>query len=367
MKIGFDAKRAFNNFTGLGNYSRFVIDGLATLYPDNEYFLFTPKANTKYQYPKDSKIITAKGKSLPFLWRSFSQVNDINNSNLDIYHGLSNELPLSILNAKKTKKIVTIHDLIYLRFPQLYKFADRQLYNYKYQQSCKNADKIIAISEQTATDIQDFYKTPSSKIEVFYQDCNPVFYQEIELNALLKVKKKYNLPDEYLLCVGTIEPRKNQLSILKALNLLQNKNIKLIIAGKPTAYKQELEKYITENQLNNQVQILNFVDFEDLPSLYKLAKVFIYPSVFEGFGIPLLEALNVGVPVISSKGSCFEEAGGKNSLYAEVNNTKELANCILSVWESESLRNEMIIKGLEHAKSFKKEVVLSKMMNLYIN
>ena len=316
MRIGFDAKRAFHNFSGLGNYSRNLINQLVTLYPENEYFLYNPKpGNVIPDFPPAGVEVhqpeNLLSRKLPSLWRSLQLPGVLNRDHLDVFHGLSNELPF---NVKKFsgKKVVSIHDLIFLKYPRLYNTADRLIYNYKFRQSAESADKVIAVSEQTKWDIADIFGTDPSKIEVIYQDCAPVFYEQEATGEFKKnIRNKYHLPEDYILYVGTIEERKNLLSILKAINQFRIE-LPLVVAGKPTPYKKQVVRYISEQRLTN-ISFIDYIVQGDLPEIYKNAGLFIYPSSYEGFGIPILEALNSGTPVITSRGSCLEETGAKSA------------------------------------------------------
>jgi glycosyltransferase involved in cell wall biosynthesis len=368
MKIGFEAKRAFKNFTGLGNYARSVITVLATHYPKNQYFIYTPTApqnsRTSFLFQLQNVIIkTAPIKLLKSYWRRQGVVKDLVKDGVEIYHGLSHELPKG-LKKHGIKSVVTIHDLIYLRYPQYFKWLDRQIYDLKFRLACKNANQIIAISEQTKRDIIQFFGTAESKIKVVYQGCDAKFYQSASSEKIKEVQSKYQLPKEFLLCVGTIENRKNQLLILEALSNLP-KSIPLVLVGKQTAYYQILQDYIQQKQLQNSVIFLKDVPFQDLPAIYQSAKIFVYPSKFEGFGIPILEALNCGVPVIATTGSCLEEAGGKDSLYVDPENASDLNEAILKVWNDENLQEEMISQGKKYALNFRDEKIAANLMQVY--
>lgn len=195
MKIGFDAKRAFYNTRGLGNYSRDTIRILSDKKPDNEYFLFTPKTANKIEFPFSSnncRIIEPSAflyKKFSSLWRTRFECTDIKRLKLDIFHGLSHELPIGI-EKTKAHSVVTMHDIIFLTFPHLYTWIDRQLYIKKYLSSCWAADKIIAISEQTKADLIEFTNISEEKITVVYQGCNPVFLQKIGKEKIIQTKKK---------------------------------------------------------------------------------------------------------------------------------------------------------------------------------
>lgn len=371
MRIGFDAKRAFNNTSGLGNYSRFVIAELVKQFPE-DYYLYTPGVNNIFrEFYRPAEYVHIRqpqgiNKILPGLWRTFNLAGDLKRDKIQLFHGLSNELPVNINQQVKT--VVTIHDLIFIRYPELYKPLDRLIYHQKFRYACQQADTIIAISEQTKADIIQYFNIAADKIAVVYQDCNPVFRQKIAVSDLKSIKEKYALPDNFILCVGTLEPRKNQLQLLKAWQLAGlAKEIPLVFIGRKTAYYQELNQYIQANNLSSQVLFLPYIPTQELPAIYQLAGLFVYPSVFEGFGIPVLEALNSGVPVITSKGSCFAEAGGPTTLYADPDNTEELAHCLQKVVTDTDLRQKMIAAGLQYAQKFRPEVTVAQLHQIYSN
>lgn len=373
MKIGFDAKRAFLNYTGLGNYSRFIINALSQYYPENQYFLFTPKENgikevqDFYSRPNiyiktPSRLISAF--KLNNYWRTYRLNSIAANNDIEIFHGLSNELPLDT-PTKSIRKIVTIHDLLFIRYPQLYNMIDVELYKYKFRNACINADKIVAVSRQTAEDIVQYYKIDPEKIEVVYQGCQSQFKKEYDPIRLLRVKDKYHLPADYILNVGTIEVRKNAIQIVKALAINKKIDLPLVIVGKATKYKNEIEKLANKEGLSHRIIFIHDVSFEDLPKIYQMAKVFVYPSLFEGFGIPIIEALHSKVPVITSKGGCFPEAGGNGSLYVNPNDPEELAEAIYKVLSSSVFSSKMITEGLKHVHKFEDEVIAENLMNVY--
>ena len=369
MNIGFDAKRFFLNRTGLGNYSRSTISILARYYPEHNYFLYTPKINEQFLCPKHHYKIrsprTFLGQSFHPLWRSVFLGQLIKKDNLDIYHGLSHEIPL-INKSNKTKFVVTIHDLIFLKHPELYSKLDILSYTFKYKKSCQNSDLIIAISEQTRQDIIEYFHINEQKIKVIYQSCNPDFYEPKSLQEKQRVRQKYHLPADFILYVGALAPRKNLITLVRALSLVpQEIQIPLILVGQGKTYKQKLMQKIHKLNLNNKVKFLNFVPDKDLPALYQLATVFVYPSLYEGFGIPILEALFSKTPVITSKGSCFQEAGGLNSIYVDPHNPEELAWALEKVISDELLRQQMADKGYIYAQGFKQKNVARNLMQTY--
>jgi len=358
MRIGFDAKRAFNNGTGLGNYSRFVISALVNAFPENEYFLFTPTIKSEFEnlIPSNSniKIISPEsilGKTFPALWRTYSIAEMCNELQLDIFFGLSNELPVGI-EKFKGKKIVSIHDLIFLRYPDYYNNIDRYIYTKKFSYACEKADLIIAASTQTKNDIIHYFKTDESKIEVVYQNCDEkfaVFADEILKSEILK---KYALPERFILCVGTIEKRKDQLTVLKAFHRLNTKNLKLVFIGRQTEYVKQLQEFLDKNNLNERVIFLSQIEQNDLPIIFQLSNTFVYASEFEGFGIPILEALRSAVPVVAANTSSLTEVGGDAVLYFKFGDAADLCEKMREAISDEEKRKVTIEKGLQQAKKF---------------
>jgi glycosyltransferase involved in cell wall biosynthesis len=368
MKIGYDGKRAANNLTGLGNYSRSLIEHLAHQFPQNQYLVYASKVKQAKQIDAffENEHITLKlPKNGPFLWRSLNILKDLNQDDCQIFHGLSHEIPLAIQHTR-IKSIVTIHDLIFLRFPQYYKFIDRKLYEWKSKSACKRANKIIAISEKTKADIIDLYGISPEKIEVIYQSCDDSFKVPFPKETLSRISATYKLPEKYILNVGTIEERKNLKLAVQALKEV-SEDFKLVVIGKQTAYFKTVEQEIEKLGLKNRIIFLKNIPFSDLPGIYQMASVFVYPSFYEGFGIPIIEALYSAIPVVAATGSCLEEAGGPNSLYVSPNDAKGLATAINQVIENPQLQKEMKEKGLEFVQKFSSPIVTQQLMDCYLS
>jgi glycosyltransferase involved in cell wall biosynthesis len=304
---------------------------------------------------------TKKDRKLSSLWRLFSVCSQIKKDKVEIYHGLSGEIPIG-LNNSGIKTVVTIHDLIFMRYPNLYSYFDRKIHYYKFKYAANKADLVIAISEQTKTDIVTYLKINPDKIKVIYQGCAPVFKEDIPSEFIELTRKKYQLPTHFILNVGTIEKRKNVLSVIKAIKEIDTQ---LVIIGKKTAYFTEINTYILENNLQNKVICLENVELKELASIYRMATVFIYPSVFEGFGIPIIEALYSKTPVITSKGGCFSEAGGENSIYIDPLNPEELRIELSELLVNSEKRVVMQQKGFEFVQKFNDEIIAQNWIETY--
>lgn len=367
MNIGFEAKRAYHNKTGLGNYSRDLIKILTTFFPENQYFLFNPKKSKEKLFKISSNNIKERLPSSLFnkkfynIWRQKRIIHDLEKDNISIFHGLSGELP-SGLKKKNIRSVVTIHDLIFIRYPHLYSLFDRKIHFYKFKKAAQQADIVIAISEQTKKDIIEFLKIPSSKIKVIYQGCQDIFKQSFTFLEKQKIRNKYNLPHDFILNVGTVEERKNALTIVKAIKKIDTT---LVLIGRETDYSKRIKKYILENQMEKKVMFLKNVTNQELAIIYQLASIFIYPSVFEGFGIPIIEALFSKVPVITNKNGVFPEAAGHHSLYIDPFDSKDLSEKIDFLLKNPTLRNEIAQKGYEYVQKFNDEKIAKKLINVY--
>lgn len=366
MKIGFDAKRIFHNQTGLGNYSRDTVRILASFFPEHVYTLFNPKPGKidRLTITDSMKIVHPTS----FIWKKFSSiwrqkpiVKDLLSNDIEIYHGLTNELPRGI-EKTNIKTVVTIHDLIFVRYPKLYSKIDQKIHFNKFKYAANVADVVIAISEQTKRDIVEFLGVSKEKVKVIYQGCHQAFKQDYSEKELELVKEKYKLPERYILNVGTIEERKNVLTLLKSVRDL---DVSVVVVGRETKYAERVKYYIEKHKMEDRVFFLKGVDMQELAMIYKMASLFVYPSIFEGFGIPIIEALYSKTPVISSTGSCFAEAGGPFSMYVNPTDSKGFRDRISLVLENEELQKNMIEKGWEYVQQFNDKAIATKMVNLY--
>lgn len=320
MNIGFDAKRAFLNATGLGVYSRNLILNYINLYPQNQYTLFSPKVVTNFVKERDNISIVTPDFSRKILWRTLGIATDIKSRKIDIYHGLSNEIPLLI--NPKTNYITTIHDTIWLKYPKQYSAIDRAIYSLKFAHACKNSKFIVATSEMTAKDIEYYGKIKSSKIRIIYQSGNPKL--EANENSIIK--------DKYLLYISSFETRKNHLYLIKEYSKISlNNGIKLVLAGKPGNTLQEIKDTIKLLNLENKIIILESVTELEKATLLKHCIAFIYPSLYEGFGIPLLEAMQQGCRLILNELPVFKEIAKDKATYFNADKRGSLESILTGI------------------------------------
>ncbi len=373
MRIAFDAKRIFNNQTGLGNYSRTLLDNLYRFFPREDYLLYTPRLpSDTNQYATQFKTVAANTR-FKHIWRSYSIRKDLEKDGIDLYHGLSNEIPFWL---KNTKTVVTIHDVIFKILPNTYPQLDRWLYEEKTRYACKYADKIIAISEHTKKDLIQFYEIAPERIEVIYQPCQPIFYEEESVEEQLgdnfslfpNLKYLKSLPSEYLLYVGSITERKNLLTAVKAIHQLSEKDrIPLVVVGNGKGYKKKVETYIAMHQLQKWVIWLEAVNsVQALKHLYERAQLLIYPSFYEGFGLPVVEAMLCGTPVITSNVSALPEAVGQYGELVHPNDVNAMSGLIQEILSDSNKKQMLGKKGRKEAlERFDPKKLTSQMMDIY--
>ena len=361
LKIGLDAKRIVRNGTGLGSYGRTLVNDL-TAYP-LELCLYAPdqgrdqlrqqirqQENVRFCYPAPSHLPFSKA-----LWRSKGIVSDLKRDGIQVFHGLSGELPIGIRKSG-IKSVVTIHDLIFLRHPEFYHWIDTKIYAWKFRQTLREADHIIAISACTKRDIMEYGGDLISedRISLIYQSCAPKF----------TVSRRAAPRERYILSVGSIEARKNILLAVKALPYLPD-DVKLVMVGRHTPYTDEVIAYAEKAHLSHRIRIMHGVSDEALPKLYAEAEAFVYPSRYEGFGIPIIEAISCGLPVVACTGSCLEEAGGPDSLSVNPDDAEAMAHAIQQVLRGAEGREKRIENSQQYIKRFAGNDVAGQVVELY--
>lgn len=365
--FGYDAKRIVRNASGLGNYGRTLVNALAALNPETELLLYAPDAgredlrlqvvsaaNIAFRY---SSCRTAVGKDL---WRRSAMTRDLKRDGVELFHGLTGELPNG-LRKVGIPGVVTIHDLIFLRHPEYYHKIDTWLYRRKFHATLREAERIIAISECTKRDILAYSDFPADRIDVIYQSCDRRFARPVSSKAIEDVGRRYQLPQHFVLNVGTIETRKNVLLAVRSMQLWPD-DLHLVILGRPTPYVREVTNEAQRLGVENRVHLLHGVPTDHLIAIYHLAQCFVYPSRYEGFGIPIIEAIQSGLPVVAATGSCLEEAGGPANLYVNPDDAKAMANAIATAINE---REKRVAESQTFIRRFENSNVAQQVMEVY--
>ena len=364
MIVGIDAKRIVRNGTGLGSYGRTLVNDLIRLGDsDMQLRLYAPDEGrdelrsqiiegAEFCYPTGHPAALRKA-----WWRSHSIVSDLVRDGVEVYHGLSGELPIGLRKAG-IRGIVTIHDLIFMRHPEYYHWLDTKIYEWKFRQSLREADHIIAISERTRQDILELGgEEYADRISVIYQSFAPHFSGPVNDERKAAVREKYKLPLRFVLNVGTIEARKNLALAVEAVDLLPQ-DIHLVAVGRQTDYVRQLPH-------SERLHLLSGVPDQDLAAIYVLAEAFVYPSRYEGFGIPIIEAIAAGLPVVACTGSCLEEAGGPYSRYVGPDDVIGMAEALKMSLRGARGRQERILRSREYLRKFEGNDVARQVAELY--
>jgi len=368
MKLGFDAKRIFRNTTGLGNYGRDLVSGLAKFQKEFELHLYHPGSiNPQYKSFSESPYhFHTSDSKLSKYWRTKGIVKNLLSDQIDVYHGLSHELPLGIKKAG-IPTVVTMHDLIIKRVPETFNRFDRSIYNFKNKQALKQADKVIAISESTRSDLIEIYGVKGKKIVVIPPTINKTFYEPFTEDELEYRTTELGLPKDYLISVGSVIERKNMLRVVEAYSLLPSEDrIPFVILGKGNRYLLQVKKAIEQHQLGQYFIFMDNVEhIKDLKACIQGARGMVYPSIYEGFGIPCVEALALGTPVLSSNISSLPEASGPTSLLVDPYSTEAIADGLQSILSSDHANESLVKQGKVHADQFRQEVLAEKVASLY--
>ncbi len=379
MNIGIDASRAFTKEkTGIEEYSYQLIKNLTTMdLKSHQIFLYARKNPViDFDLPSNFKL---KVISLNKLWTQIGLASEMMKNKPDILFVPSYTVP----QIHPTKTVVTIHGLEYKYFPECYSLKERLFLELNTKFSIKWSSKIIVPSENTKRDLMKFYKVDGDKIKVIHHGARS---QKFIKSKVHKVKNnEFNV-----LFIGRLEKRKNVVNLIKAFELFKKsfKNppnplfqrgnrtpplvkgaggIKLTLAGKTGFGFEEIKKAIQESLYKKDIILKDYVSEEEKDKLYKSANLFALPSFYEGFGLPVLEAMNYGVPVICSDTSSLPEVAGDAALLVDPNNIQEIADAMNKVFSDNDLRNKMIEKGLENVEKFSWEKCARETVDVLLN
>ncbi|MFA6160210.1 MAG: glycosyltransferase family 1 protein [Parcubacteria group bacterium] len=377
MKICIDIRcLAEGRRTGVEEYTRYLLGHLFSIDPKNEYVLFLnswkkTKGNLSWleKYPNVKvKKFNFPNKLLNLMFWYFgwpkidrlvggpaSTHGDASSTRGGVDLVFSPNIIFGNVSAR-TKSVITIHDLSFFRHSEYFSWKRKWWHIFiNPKKICQTANKIIVVSNSTKNDLVGLYKIKPEKIIVIPSAVADNFCVINRNNGkLIKVKEKYNLPYKFILFFGTIEPRKNIVGLIRAFNLLQKQSseYKLVIAGEKGWMNEEINDEIANSPFREKIQIINCVPDEDKVYLYNLASLFVYPSFFEGFGFPPLEAMKCGVPVIVSNNSSLPEIVGDAGILIDPDKPDEIFLAMKEVLENSKLRNILIAKGLEKSREF---------------
>ena len=361
MKLGFDAKRFYNNATGLGNYSRNLISALDHEGLRSDITLFTPNVKREFEQlhasNSDRTVMPPRNKKL---WRQFGIARDIRSSGVEIFHGLSAELPITPLGS--VRSVVTIHDLLFRRFAAYYGYFDRMIYDRKTRSATSKADKVIAISDATKQDLVRYYNIDETKIEVIPVICE-TFKDHV---ALTKGEEQMisSLPSEFILCVSRFEKRKNHINLLRAYRDQAGQLPPLVLVGPEGDQLSEVREYIVSHDLESDVQMIISPGNSALQQLYAKCSAFVFPSLYEGFGMPVMEAMQHGKVVFTSENTSMSEITGSCGVLFDPKEPESIAESLVKYNDTELIKRiKESISG--RLTKFSTSAIVSQHLELY--
>jgi glycosyltransferase involved in cell wall biosynthesis len=372
MHIALDYTAGIRQGAGVGQYVRSLVTALLAQDASNKYTLITSGRPTKeHSFPTASNV---RGRSvfipdrylnvLWYRWRVPLYANCITGL-ADIYHGLDFGLPPLI---GRVHKVVTVYDLAFLQHPETAIPSLAAYLNKVVPESVAAADVVAAISHATKLALIEHYKVPPEKITVIPCGIAPHFQRITDTALLEATQRKFDLQRPLILSVGTLEPRKNHLGLIKAFYEVQKSKessaMLALVGGQGWLY-EETQRIVTELKLENKVRFLGRVSDLELITLYSLADVFAFPSFFEGFGMPPLEAMACGTPVITSNTSSLPEVTGDAAILVDPHDTNAIANAITRILGDEQLREELRQKGYLQAQRYTWSKAAGKMLSVY--
>jgi glycosyltransferase involved in cell wall biosynthesis len=355
MRIAIDGRTIVGDKTGVGVYAERIVRSLLSIDRRNHYFLFLVEPIDDLQAPNLTTLLI-KGYNragLNRVWENVLMPRFAARNNIDLYFSPAYALPL--LPPPRLRFVAVIHDLIGLLYPETFTPKMRLWQKIFVANAAKVADRIITGSEATKTDFLRLYPSAASKTSVIYHSIDDDYRPADDMKELDRVRSAYSLPEKIVLYVGTVEPRKNVAHLARGFALLPESlrnQYTLVIAGKPGWFVESIKTEITRLELGDKVRFIGYVDRHDLPSLYQLATLFVYPSIYEGFGFPPLEAMSCGVPVLCSNTSSFPEVVGDAAIMVDPHDVGQMTKELEKVLSDSPLREEMRKKGFAQARRF---------------
>jgi len=352
MRIGVDANSFQKNLAGTGRYARNLIKNLQMISPETEYIFFGHRRKTILDQKKKSPLFLRLGRGGgEFLWTQGYLPYKLKKAGVDIFFSPHYVLPL----FNPCPSVVAILDVSFKLYPETGDWLYNSYLNFFLSHVLKKATKIVTISENSKRDLLSFFPIPPEKVEVIYLAADPSFHPVDDDRLLAKVREKYRIKGPFILNVNVLEPRKNIPSLLSAYALLKKSKIcphRLVIAGGKAWGYQKIFEQVIDLHLENDVLFVGHVPDEDLNVLYNLADLFVFPTLYEGFGLPVLEAMACGCPVIASRCASLPEVVGDAGILFDPFDVKGLASLIEQVLTHRNLWEELREKSLRRVQLF---------------
>jgi glycosyltransferase involved in cell wall biosynthesis len=371
MKIGFNAVLLEERVSGITEYIENLLTAILAYDTQNDYFCYFSKfvLEEKLSLFKKGKCIKTPltNRSLQRIpWEQFYWRGQLRRDKIELYHSPFFHIPLTF--PREIKVVITVHDLIAVKYPETVLPLRAAFLKLAVPHSIKRADKIICLSEATRQDIVSLYNISSERIVVIPNGVNPQYRVVEDKSKLSEARRRLNLPPRYILFVGHLEPRKNIVRLLRAYALLKKEfkiEEKLLIVGKENWLYQPIFNELTKLNLKNEISFLGYLFPQDMVYIYNLAQLFVFPSLYEGFGLPPLEAMACGIPVVSSCYPPMSEVAGEAGILVNPYREEEIAKGIYQGLTDAQLRERLIKEGLKRVKLFTWEEAARRTVTVY--
>ncbi|MFB0564775.1 MAG: glycosyltransferase family 4 protein [Candidatus Aminicenantaceae bacterium] len=371
MRLGFDIRPFLKQETGVGIYFKNLLFHLAQIDHTNHYFLFSSSLKDRFPIQKvppfDKKNfidLRLPVRMVNFLWHrlSWPPMDYFFRTELDLTHS-----PTPMFLPTRGKKIVTVYDLFFIDFPWMSNKEARKYFVNKIKDTLFKADGVVAISQFTKKQVVERFAIDEKKVKVIYLGLDHRFYTDISPEEIEKIRERFSLPSSFILFVGAIEPRKNLLNLIEALKIIHTKyeKIALVIVGRKGQAYKDLVKKVKQSELEPWVRIEGYLPDKEVRIFYRLASVLAFPSLHEGFGLPLLEAMASGLPVVTSRSSAIPEIAQDATLYFHPEEPEDIADKAILVLKDEDLRQDIQAKGKKRALDFNWRVTATETLRFY--
>lgn len=375
MRIGIDYTSAVRQHGGIGRYTRNLVRALIGLDEQNQYVLFVADRSNRAsmeQWPDNVRVrrIPCSDRWTTFIWQRVRLPLPVQlaTGRLDLFHSPDFVLP----PVGSTPTLLTVHDLSFLRVPECFVPGFARYLGQAVTRAAAKATHILADSYSTRVDLVELLKIDEARVTVLYPGIEARFTPVHDPVLLRHVRGTYGLPDRFILNIGTLQPRKNLVSLIEAFGqVIKNappaaEDLHLVIAGTKGWQYEEILRAAAHSAVANRVHFLGFVRDDDLPALYSLASIFAFPSLYEGFGLPVLEAMACGVPVVTGDNSSLPEVAGRAALLIDVKNQDAIAEALLRLMSDCALRAKLEEAGLEQSRAFTWERAARQLKEVYL-
>jgi glycosyltransferase involved in cell wall biosynthesis len=363
LRVGIEISPLLMRMSGMPNYLLGLLRGLAAVDDRNEYLLYTNRPLTiDLDLPERFKVRIVN-RPIPWLqaWFQLALPHRLLQDEVDIYHAPWHRFPLYL----PVPSVLTVHDLSGYLMPGIHTLQTR-IHNFMMPSYLRRAKQIIAVSGFTAAEIRRHFPETAGRVTVVHEAASPLYHRVVDPDVLSRTLKRYGLPQRFILYLGALEPRKNVVGLLKAYKSIAGSVDQVLVLAGSRSWKYEpILDLLKQSPLRERVMLAGSFNKDDVPTLLSLADFLAWPSLYEGFGLPVIEAMACGTPVLTSKDSAMSEVSGDAALLVDPQSVEEIAAGLENLCRDETLRSQLSTRGLERASHFSWEKTALETLAVY--